>query len=200
MNRVALLLLLFCAGCGLLAPRPRSESGGGGSRGGTQQQSTQPAAKGAARFELDPRYRPLVAIVERASLPFMSDTAATTISPEVFVVDLDGWLKKHPPGSSLFESVIRHEQVHAQRQEAYPGGVDPWVDRYLQDTAFMWDEEQRGWFEEIKYLRYGNLQIQPEGLARSLSRYRNLKGSMVSYEVALAWVQDVLNNRWQPTR
>lgn len=202
LSAFALLLLLLQPGCALLQPKPTEKNDAPRSQPASK---SQPKGGGAQQqdegtYPLDPRYRPLVAIVERPPLPGMSSTAATTISPKVYVVDLDRWLKKHPPGTALFEGVIRHEQLHARRQEAYPGGVDAWVQRYLNDVAFMWDEEQRGWAEQIKFLRYGGLKVSPEGVAKNLANYSNLKGSMVGYADALAWVQDVLANRWRPSK
>ena len=62
----------------------------------------------------------------------------------------------------------------------------------------MWAEEQAGWYEEIKHMGYGGLRRSAEDLAKILSGYQNLKGSMVSYAEALAWAKQVLDGSWRP--
>lgn len=145
---------------------------------------------------VDPRFAPLEAVVERMTLPGFSDSALTTIGTKVYVVDLERWLQRHPPGSATYDAVLLHEQVHAQRQLA--AGVDPWIQRYVHDRAFMWDEEQRGWYVELRHLQARGLTVNREGVARSLSKYKNLAGAMVSYDDALAWTTAVLDGRWTP--
>ena len=212
MRRGLLLLLVLPAlGCGFVEIRlrpgvghERSDDGGGGEQPAEPGQRPQPSPSPAERkpgrqgdeYILDKRWAPLEKIVERLPIPGMSNTAATTISPNVYVVDLDEWLAKHPPNQPLFDSIMLHEQLHALRQEKT--GVDDWVDRYLIDREFMWAEEQLGWYEQIRHLRSRGQRLIPEAIAKNLSRYRNLRGSMISYEEALKWVQDVMASRWRP--
>src|SRR5690606_25002714 len=106
------------------------------------------------------------------------------------------WLARHPPGSPPYEAVLLHEQVHAQRQVA--AGVDPWIQRYLSDRAFMWAEEQRGWYVQLRHLRQRGLGVDAAAVARNLTTYRNLAGAMVSYDEALEWTRAVLEGRWAP--
>lgn len=166
-------------------------------RGGPTPQRTPPPEEPAANeLRLDARWAPLEAIVERAALPGVSNTAATTIGTKVYVVDLQRWLKRHPQNSPLFEGVMLHEQVHSRRQLA--AGVDPWIARYVRDTAFMWAEEQLGWYAELQLLKSRGLAINVKGVAKSLSNYSNLAGDMVTYDEALKWVEAVLAGRWKP--
>lgn len=189
----------LAAGCKIIV---RSEPEGPSQDG---QSAPPPSSGGGAprrdeprpgELRLDPRWAPLEAIVERAALPGLSNTAATTIGTKVHVVDLAAWLKRHPEGSPRFDAVLHHEQVHARRQLA--AGVDPWIARYLRDRAFMWAEEQRGWYEELRHLQARGLQVNPPGVAKVLSKYSNLAGPMVTYDEALAWVQAVLAGTWRP--
>ncbi len=146
-------------------------------------------------FELDARWRPLERIQERLALPGMSSTA-TTISPVLYVEDLPAFLRRTPPGTPTFEALLLHEQLHAKRQEAT--GVDPWVKRYLSDTAFMWEEEQRGWCLQIQALQRAGLRLDVKAIARSLATYRNITGYMVSEAEAETWAQSVVQGQWRP--
>ncbi len=183
---------LAAAGCVGLRPQ-RTDDAPGDPGGGT---ASEPPTDDEGVHRVDPRYAPVEAIVERPTLPGLSSTVATTIGTKVYVADLDGWLKRHPPGSATYDAVLLHEQVHARRQLA--AGVDPWVQRYLHDRAFMWDEEQRGWYVQLQHLRQQGLGIDVQAVARNLSKYRNLTGPMVSYDDALAWTEAVLAGRWTP--
>jgi hypothetical protein len=147
-------------------------------------------------LDLDPKWAPLDEIHERPDMLGFSSTT-TTIGHTVYVADLDRWLLEHPVGSPLFDAVLLHEQVHAVRQLEH--GVSFWIARYLTDAEFMWDEEQRGWYVELRHLRYRGLQVDVGGVARNLHHYENLLGQqMVSYEDAVVWVQAVLDGSWEP--
>ena len=176
-------------------PAARSDSGGGGGEKAAQQESSgrsryQPDERGAKVHPLPARYRPLTRIVGKAAFPFQSRTSISTIGDACYTPDLDGWLKKHPPGTPLFEATILHEQVHAKRQLA--AGVDDWVDRYLHDRAFMWAEEQRGWYVQLKHLQRRRLRLDAAAVGRNLAKYSNLGGSMVDAATGQAWAEDVL--------
>lgn len=190
---------LTLAGC--LAPRkeraPDEQPSGGRAPAPSSDPPRQdPPAEDAGVHRVDPRFAPIEAIVERVPLPGLSRTTATTVGTKVYVADLKGWLRRHPPGSALYDAVLLHEQVHARRQLA--AGVDPWIERYLRDRAFMWDEEQRGWYVQLQHLRQQGLAIDAQAVARNLSKYRNLAGAMVSYDDALTWTQAVLAGTWTP--
>lgn len=43
--------------------------------------------------------------------------------------------------AGLPDSLMAHERVHCERQLVYPGGVEAWWDRYLDDPRFRLDEE-----------------------------------------------------------
>lgn len=144
---------------------------------------------------LDPRWAPLVEVVERPSL-ILSDEASSTLGNRVYVADLDAWLRRYPDGSVEQEALLLHEQEHALRQQAT--GLGRWLGRYLNDRAFMWQEEQRGWALELRHLQRHGRPIVRVGIASALHGYRNLAGRMVGFAEALAWIDAVLNGLWMP--
>lgn len=156
----------------------------------------QPDERGAKVHRLPARYRPLTRIVGKAAFPFQSRTSISTIGDACYTPDLDGWLAKHPPGGPLFEATLLHEQVHAKRQIA--AGVDDWIERYLHDRGFMWAEEQRGWYVQLKHLQRRRLRLDTAAVGRNLSSYSNLSGRMVDAATGRAWAEDVLAGRWHP--
>lgn len=97
----------------------------------------------------------------------------------------------------MFEAVLLHEQVHSVRQLDH--GVTSWIAKYLTDAEFMWDEESRAWYIELRHLWARGLQVDVGGVARNLHRYRTIFGEgMIDYEEATAWVQAVLDGSWEP--
>lgn len=138
--------------------------------------------------DLSPEWKPLETVVE-GDLPFISDTATTTLGSRIFVVDLDNWLEKYPVNSDQYRALLLHEQVHAQRQ--LDGNLSVWLFHYVNDPKFRWEEEKLGWEKEIKYLR-------DKGKAKSAEHYAIILASkyqgMVSYKDALLWVNQVLSN------
>lgn len=149
----------------------------------------------ASPHALDERWRPLVEVVERPDL-LVSDATATTLGTRVYVADLDAFLERFPPGSAEQEALLLHEREHAVRQ--LDAGLGPWLARYLNDRAFMWREEQVGWFLQLKHLQAAGRPLFPQVIARTLANYRNIDGRMVSEAKALAWVQAVLAGAWTP--
>jgi len=145
-----------------------------------------------ASLPLEPRWRPLVEVVERPGLG-SADPGVTTLGTRVYVRDLDAFAKRYPAGTPEREALLSHEREHARRQLAL--GLGSWLARYLSDAGFMWREEQVGWGLELRLLRESGRSPRPEAVALALSRYRNLSGRMVGYSQALAWVRDVLRGR-----
>lgn len=142
---------------------------------------------------LDEKWLPLTEIVDRPG----SDSWITTIGTKIYYAKVDEYLKKNPPGSIRFDSLLYHEQIHSKRQLDY--GVKAWLFRYSHDTGFMWREEQLGWYAEILHRRSRGEVLYPEALAKTLSGYRNpVFQQMVSYEDALQWVHDVFSGVWRP--
>jgi hypothetical protein len=164
--------------------------------GAKNSSSYAPNEDGAPVHALPALYRPLKRIVGRRVFPFQSETSITTIGEACYTPNLAAWLKKHPPGGPLFAAVMRHEQLHARRQLAE--GVDPWIDRYLNDAQFMWKEEQLGWYEQIQFLKGRGFRLDAKAVARNLKSYKNLRGRMVGYDEALKWANDVVGGRWRP--
>jgi len=152
---------------------------------------------GGLTYEVEEVYRPLEKIRERVDLPSVSDTAMTTVGTTAYVVDLEWWLDRYPPGQPRYESIMRHEQVHSRRQ--IDRGVYLWVARYSYDREFAWAEEQLGWYEELKTLQRYGLPINVESVALILSGYRNLSGRLVSFADARNWVLSVLDGSWTPS-
>tara|TARA_B100000965_G_scaffold80110_1_gene63832 strand:+ start:214 stop:726 length:513 start_codon:yes stop_codon:yes gene_type:complete len=146
-------------------------------------------------FALEERWRPLVEIAERPDL-VPSDPVATTLGTRVYVSDLDGFFQAFSPESPEFEALLLHEREHALRQR--DAGLGPWLTRYLSDRAFMWREEQAGWFLQLRRLQAAGRPLVPRAIARALAGYRNLTGRMVSEQEALDWVRAVLAGTWTP--
>jgi len=149
----------------------------------------------AATRSVEPEYAPIKTMSERPwYASFLGgENTITTIGDTVYVGDLDEWMEKRPAGSPRYDSIMSHEMVHSYRQQKE--GTTGWLARYLRDKSFRWEEEQLGWYVQIRmYRRYG-LRPNPEGIAKTLAGY---SPSMVSYEEALQWVRDVLSGRWKP--
>lgn len=146
--------------------------------------------------ELDPVYAPLEQIRERPNV-VLSETAITTIGDTSYVVDLHDWLERHPEGSLTYRAVLLHEQEHSKRQ--LKAGTLGWLSRYLTDKDFMWAEEQRGWYWELKALHSGGATVNVDGVANALSKYKTATGTrMVSAADAKVWVIQVLAGQWAP--
>lgn len=146
--------------------------------------------------DLDDVYAPLEQIRERPNL-VLSETAITTIGESAYVVDLKDWLGRHPEGSLTYRAILLHEQEHSERQR---GGVVGWIGRYITDKDFMWKEEQRGWHLELTTLRNGGANINVDGVANALSKYKTITGErMVSFADAKVWVTQVLSGQWVPS-
>jgi len=144
---------------------------------------------GCTTYDLEEQWRPLEQIVERPG----SDTWLTTVGKNVYVADLDRWLEKNPPGSVHFKADISHEHVHAIRQKA--AGVSSFLQQYILHRTYRWKEEQLGWYVTIKiYMRHG-FQINIDGIANSLAKYRPSLGER---EELRQWVEDVVRGRWKP--
>lgn len=139
----------------------------------------------ANTYQLAPEWAPLQQIVER-DLPFVSDTAITTMGHNVYTVDLGSWLVRNPPGSPQFMSKMAHEQVHSIRQLDY--GLYSWLFNYLTDDDFKWEEEKAGWEQEIRIARKYGIGRTDEQYAKILSE---MYQEMVSYDDALIWVRTI---------
>lgn len=161
---------------------------------------------GCKTYELGPEWKPLTTVIERPTLPFISDTATTTKGSHVYTTDLDAWLTKYPPGSVEFAALMMHEREHARRQFRYkdlPGeaALIVWIARYVSDAEFMWAEEQQGHYLAIKHLQANGLWTAQHtaAKARILSRYRTLSGNaMVSEQEATVWIEQALSGDWSP--
>jgi hypothetical protein len=143
--------------------------------------------------ELAPEWKPLKIISERPDM-LAKDTISTTIGSTLYVADIDDWFERNPEGSPKFIGIMKHEQEHSKRQ--FDKGVFLWLTLYTTDKAFMWDEEQRGYYLALTHPGY---QYIPEAVAKNMSNYRNAFGQrMIDYDKALEWVLKVRNGTWTP--
>ena len=156
------------------------------------------SAAGCARdhFSIDPEFRPLEEIRERPAGLGGNDTTITTVGRTCYVIHLDDWLGLFPPGSVDFRSKMLHEQQHALRQQQ--DGLIDWLAHYETDTTWMWHEESLGWYYELRTLQAGGRPVDAVAVASVLTSYRNMVGKMVDFDTAKAWVEAVLQGRWQP--
>ena len=184
MKRLTLLLLLVLpAGCVKSDKKEGAES------------AKTMAVRVYKSMDLPEKWRPLEQVRERPEM-LAPKTRSTTIGKTLYVADLHEWLEKYPPLSWRWKAALRHEQEHSRRQ--LKKGVLGWIAKYAYDRAFMWLEEQIGWYWEIKLLRQGGHQINVPALAATLHDYKNLTGRMVSAADAVAWINLVLAGKWQP--
>lgn len=140
---------------------------------------------------IEEAWRPLEVMQERPEM-LAPHSRATTIGDTLYVARLSEWVSRGP----RYQAAMRHEQEHSRRQMR--GSVLAWVAQYAYDRAFMWAEEQHAWFWQLTTLRKYKRRIDPQHVAKILSRLRNLAGPMVGYEEALTWVEAVLSGRWTP--
>jgi hypothetical protein len=157
---------------------------------------------GCSSQELPIDWAPLTAVIERSELPTISNTAVTTVSPYLYVSDLEWFNKRYPEGSREYHALRVHEVEHAKEQEAYIDGatgivraarLSSWISKYLTNADFRWEIEQRGYKAEILYKLNYNVPFVPEHYAIILSS--SVYREMVSYENALIWVWEVIRNR-----
>lgn len=146
-------------------------------------------------LELGPEWKPLEQIKQSQLLAAgLGKEGARTIGDTVYVRDLKDFLAVLP--EPLLTALLKHEQEHAVRQEK--AGVYNWLAKYGTDTDFMRDEELRGWYLQITYIKGHGKDVNPAVVAKALAGYRNLSGSMISQAEALQWVNDVLSGKWKP--
>jgi hypothetical protein len=148
---------------------------------------------GCASSEMPKDWYPITTIIERPSLWGVESGTVTTISPYLIVQDIDKFWVQNPIGSVQLEALRRHEVLHAERQEAYPLGKREWLQRYILDKEFRWQEESAGWRLDLLYLLSHGYQINVDDIVNILSgkEYFN----MVEPERARQWVLDVLAGR-----
>lgn len=172
MRALVLSILVMCAGC------------------------TNAPTYGSTR-DVEVEYRPLKVISERPDM-ILDSGAISTIGDTVYVVDLTDLLDSHPPGGVRYNALLLHEQEHSKRQKA--ANMVGWLARYLTNPKFMWKEEQRGWYLELRTLRNGGVNINVDAVAELLSSYKTIVGRrMVNFADAKIWVTQVLNGQWTPS-
>ena len=158
-----------------------------------------PESRGGKIHELGDEYLPLEKVRERSE-PFdflvQSPGITTTIGTSAYVKSIDLFLEKYPIGSPGYVALMRHEQEHAKRQ--LDRGLYQWIAQYGVDRQFALIEEQIGYYYQMRTLMDAGVRILPEVFASRLSNYKNLSGSLISYEDALEWARDVVAGRWLP--
>jgi hypothetical protein len=155
-------------------------------------------------YKLEDRWLPLERI-QQTTDKLIADNTTTTIGDTCFCNDLKQWLLDYPPGSVEFEAILLHERVHSTRQGSFAGKAEAWLADYVLNTKFRWEEEQLGWKEEITHLVQNGRYVNPQEVAIWLNKNYSgpVGGRMVSFEVALAWVQATITAAQQtppPTR
>jgi hypothetical protein len=148
---------------------------------------------GCTSQDLPDNWEPLTTVVERPDLPRVSKTVVTTVSPYLFVHDLDDFWEMYPEGSVQLEALRRHEVFHAKRQEEYPAGKIAWLKRYLTDKDFRWNEEKLGYREGWLHLRINGYRLNVDAVAKILSG--SGYNHMTTYDEAKQWIIDVFSGR-----
>lgn len=67
------------------------------------------------------------------------------------------------------EALLLQEQLMAQRQRDYPGGLPAWLDRCKRDPRFLVSNELDGWDVKIHYLVQHGEKVDKLGTAKFLS-------------------------------
>lgn len=135
-------------------------------------------------LQLDARWRPLTRIQENALTP---EGVFQTVSPLLLTHSLSDFTSADAVSQ---EGLLRHEQLHALRQEACPSGKAWWLALYAVDPAFRWEEERLGWDLQLRYVVEHGGQVDVPLVAGILSgpTYGVAGVPMLSYDRALAWV------------
>lgn len=139
--------------------------------------------------ELSSDWYPITTLVERPSAPFVSGTAVTTVFPYLYTADIDWFNTAYPPGSIPYEALRRHEVTHALRQKAAPNKT-LWLQRYIVDKRFRWEEENLGHKAAIEYYIKSGWKMNPINLARILSG--KIYGNMVDFKEAYEWAKKTI--------
>lgn len=151
-------------------------------------------ASGCTTHPIPPHFEPLEELVER---PFGGNSFVTTFHNDVWVNDIEDFLKRKPEGSLSYNATLIHERIHSIRMGNPFSSL--WFGLvYLFDRDFMLEEEQIGWYFQLQYMKQKGILKPVEHTAAVLAKYDNLIGKMISYEDALKWVKDVLAGRWKP--
>lgn len=150
---------------------------------------------GCKTYDLGPEWAPLEKVVQSKtlSLGVSTEKGARTVGETVYVWNLSDFLDR---GEPYVTAMLKHEQVHSQRQFAHENGVWGWIGEYLTSRGFRWLEEQLGFYEQIVYLRSHGIGIVVDSWAKNLSGIGY--GFMVSKEDAIEWLEQVLNGWWHP--
>jgi len=151
---------------------------------------------GCASHPIPEIFLPLETISEK---PFnLGEEAIVTIHNDVWVGDVEEYLKLKPEGSPLYVGDMIHERVHSIRM----GNIFStawWLFNYVFDEEFMREEECIGWYFELVYLRSRGIIKPLPYTANFLLTYENLGGKMFdTKEEALQWVVDVFSGKWKP--
>jgi len=144
------------------------------------------------KYQLPDKWKPLETVIDRPGYG-EDDWWTTTLGSSVFVADLDAWLDFKKPGGSEFEATMRHERVHAIRQEKI--GLVKYVWKYLTDQKFRWHEEQLGWYVGLRTKDEYGVKWDIKSVVDSLRNYWPSLGSRPDIQ---AWVTAVKNKKWRP--
>lgn len=137
---------------------------------------------------LDEGYRPLRLMVEDRSVPYGQ---LRTKGEIVYVHKIGQFLAADQVEQ---HAVLLHERVHSLRQFAV--GVEEWCDLYHDSAGFRWAEECAGWEVQLRYEVQHGIVRDKAGTASMLAgpAYMVNGEAMVDYQIALAWVTNVIDN------
>ena len=142
----------------------------------------------SASESLPAEWFPLERVEQIRELPLASGRVATIYST-LYTRDLKAFDEDYPSGSLDREALLRHERVHAIHEFQDP----TLLARYTLSKDVRWEEERAGYHEEILWLVKHGAVLDARDWALMLTvGYTGLDGPMVSYDVALAWVEGEL--------
>jgi len=139
--------------------------------------------------KLDDKWEPLTHVVEGPG----GSGWVTTISPFVFVGDLEKFLEKRPVDSAPYNSILLHERWHALTQEEM--GLEEFLLKYATNQKFRWEQERLGWYLEIELAMRQGHWIDPRIVKSGLKKYTP---SLASDSEIDEWVDSVYNGSFVP--
>jgi len=134
--------------------------------------------------DLGNEWLPLKEIHEK-TLTFMDDDWIETVGEYAYVANLDEFLKIYPEDSVVFRALMTHEREHSVRQGT---GLNLayWLVMYNLNPSYAWEEEQAGWYVQIKYLMNAGVAVNIDNTVKVLVQYSNWFGQVVSEEEAMS--------------
>jgi hypothetical protein len=139
------------------------------------------------KVELDDKWKPLEYLMDRKD-EGKGFGWVETIEENVYIYDLETWLKFNPIGTLGFDALMLHEREHSRRMGT---GLFSWIWQlqYNSSKDFKWQEEEAGWEVELRHLLENGRTINVEAIVDSLMTY-----DMVDEDEAREWVQNIVDD------